>query len=121
MASVWLAKNPPKIENYDVYTVRVTYYWGHKETATGAKPVCGKTAAVDPKIIPYGSRIRIPEMDGMTFIAQDTGPAVVKKTASKMLGKDNLVVDIFCKDKYIAQKRIKDYPMFMKIKVYKNS
>jgi len=81
----------------------------------GKKPIAGKTIAVDPKVIPYGSKIHIPRM-GKTYISGDTGPAVVSKTASK--GK-TIVVDIYCSSKAEAQKLIKKYPMYMKIKVEK--
>lgn len=96
---------------------RVTYYWGCTQTSTGNKPVCGKTIAVDPRIIPYGSKVIIPKM-GKEFVAHDTGPAVKSKLASRKLGKPEvIVVDIFCKSRAEAQRRIKAYPMFMKIKI----
>jgi 3D (Asp-Asp-Asp) domain-containing protein len=103
---------------------RVTYYWpgnggqvGHR-TSTGKKAECGKSAAVDPRIIPYGSRIHIPQM-GKTVIAVDTGGAVKKRTASRRLGRNNIVIDIFCRNEAEARRRIREYPMFMKIKVEK--
>jgi 3D (Asp-Asp-Asp) domain-containing protein len=106
------------------YLARVTYYWpgnggqqGNK-TATGKSAVCGKTIAVDPKIIPYGSVVKIPQM-GKTLVAKDTGNAVKNRTASKKLGKNNIVVDVFCANKSIAMQRIKKYPMFMKVIVEK--
>ena len=99
---------------------RVTYYWGCTQTSTGNKPICGKTIAVDPKIIPYGSKVIIPKM-GKIFMAHDTGSAVKSKLASRKLGKPNvIVVDVFCKSKSEAQRRIKKYPMFMTIKIEKN-
>jgi len=94
---------------------RVTYYWSDPITSTGKKPICGKTIAVDPKIIPYGSTVFIPKMN-KSFIAQDTGSAVVKRTAAKKLGKPEcIVVDVYCSSKSIALNSIKKYPMFMKI------
>ena len=96
---------------------RVTYYWGDAITSTGAKPVCGKTIAVDPKIIPYGSKVTIPQM-GKTFKAVDTGSGVVARTAAKKLGRpDAIVVDVFCANKSIAMQHIKRYPLFMKVKI----
>jgi 3D (Asp-Asp-Asp) domain-containing protein len=97
---------------------RVTYYWGCKNTSTGNKPVSGKTIAVDPKIIPYGSKIFIPKMD-KTFVAHDTGGAVKSRLASRKHGRNNIVVDIFCSSKAEAQKYIRKYPMFMPIKIIK--
>lgn len=103
---------------------RVTYYWpgnggqSGRQTATGNLATGGKTAAVDPKIIPYGSRIIIPKMDKV-FVAHDTGSAVVSRKASKNLGKNNIVIDIFCESRAEAQRKIESYPMFMKIQIEK--
>jgi 3D (Asp-Asp-Asp) domain-containing protein len=103
---------------------RVTYYWpgnggqSGRKTATGNIATGGKTAAVDPKIIPYGSKIIIPKMEKV-FVAHDTGSAVVSRKASKNLGKNNVVIDIFCENRAEAQRKIKSYPMFMKIQIEK--
>ena len=43
-------------------------------TATGTKPKWG-TIAVDPKIIPYGTKVYIPQF-GRTFIVNNTGGAI---------------------------------------------
>ena len=100
------------------YTARVTYYWDGHSTSTGAKLQNNKTIAVDPKIIPYNSKVFIPKM-GKTFVAQDTGKAVVSRKASRKMGKSNIVVDIYCKSIKEAKAYIKKYPMFMEIKVSK--
>ena len=42
-------------------------------TATGTKATAGRTIAVDPSVIPYGTEIII---DGITYIAEDCGGAV---------------------------------------------
>lgn len=58
-------------------------------TSTGARPVEGVTVAVNPKFIPYGSRILVESTDGSfrrELTAQDTGGALRKGSA---------VVDIF--------------------------
>lgn len=94
---------------------RVTYYWGDTNTATGKRPICGKTIAVDPKIIPYGSIVKIPKM-GKHFTAHDTGPAVRSKKASR--GK-TIVVDVFCSSRAKAQEYIKKFPPYMMIQVEK--
>jgi len=109
---------------YIVKTARVTYYWpGNggqvgRITSTGVRAECGKSAAVDPKIIPYHSKIIIPEM-GKTLVAVDTGAWVKSRKASRKLGRDNIVIDIFCRNEAEARRRIREYPMFMKIKVEK--
>ncbi len=45
-------------------------------TATGTKGMTGRTIAVDPSVIPYGSRVLI---GGYVYIAEDTGSAIVGK------------------------------------------
>ena len=57
---------------------------------------------------------------GLTTTAIDTGSAVKARSASKKLGKNNIVIDVFCANFKIAQQRIKNYPMFMKVIVEKN-
>lgn len=42
-------------------------------TATGTTPTVGRTVAVDPNVIPYGSEIII---NGHTYIAEDCGGAI---------------------------------------------
>lgn len=106
------------------HLARVTYYWPGSggqvgyQTATGKRAVCGQSIAVDPRIIPYGSRVRIPQM-GVTARAVDTGSAVKARTASRKLGKNNIVIDVFCSSAAVARARIKRYPMFMKVIVEK--
>ncbi|MBO5552288.1 MAG: 3D domain-containing protein, partial [Lachnospiraceae bacterium] len=42
-------------------------------TATGTRAKAGRTIAVDPNVIPYGSRVMI---NGEVYIAEDTGSAI---------------------------------------------
>lgn len=46
--------------------------WG-KRTSTGAIPRSGHTVAVDPKVIPYGTRLMI---NGVIYTAEDCGSGV---------------------------------------------
>ena len=57
--------------------MRVTAYYigGNSRTATGTIPRWG-TVAVDPQVIPLGSRLLIEGFEGTTFVAEDTGTAV---------------------------------------------
>lgn len=55
-------------------SVVATAYTGHSVTATGTTPRWG-TIAVDPSIIPYGTKVYIPQFD-KTFIAEDCGSAI---------------------------------------------
>jgi 3D (Asp-Asp-Asp) domain-containing protein len=43
------------------------------QTSTGVTPAAGRTIAVDPSIIPYGSKVII---NGYTYIAEDCGGAI---------------------------------------------
>ena len=55
-------------------SVVATAYSGDSVTSTGTTPKWG-TIAVDPSVIPYGTKVYIPQFD-MTFIAEDTGSAI---------------------------------------------
>ena len=55
--------------------VRATAYCNDPITSTGKKPRPYHTLAVDPKVIPYGTRIYIPEFNKV-FIAEDCGGAI---------------------------------------------
>lgn len=54
--------------------VVATAYTGHSITSTGTTPKWG-TIAVDPSVIPYGTKVYIPQF-GRTFIAEDCGSAI---------------------------------------------
>ena len=55
--------------------VKATAYTNDPITATGTVPKVMHTIAVDPKIIPLGSRVYIPYFDKV-FVAEDTGGAI---------------------------------------------
>jgi len=86
-----LPKPPPK----KTIKARITAYWlGEDEfgwkSSTGKRLVSGKSCAVDPRLIPYGTKLVI---EGKTYHAHDTGTAVISRKAS---GKSRLpVVDLF--------------------------
>lgn len=106
-----------------VMTVRVTVYWKNGTgtdhytskgiAATGARLVNKRSAAVDPALIPFGSRIILPEA-GKELIAVDTGSAVKNRTAARKLGKDVPVVDIYFECKKEALDFASSHPLFMK-------
>lgn len=72
-------KKPMKVE--ELIEWKLTAYCPCREcsggygrhTATGKIAKSGRTIAVDPKVIPYGSRVMI---DGHEYIAEDCGGAV---------------------------------------------
>jgi 3D (Asp-Asp-Asp) domain-containing protein len=91
--------------------VRLTAYWCGQDpdtsrfkSSTGYTLKSGRTCAVDPKIIPYGSTVVI---DGKEFKAIDTGTAVVAKKASH--GKLP-VVDLFYKTERQAMVALDNLP-----------
>ena len=66
---------------------KITFYWlseNGRSTSTGAVATEGRTIAVDPSVIPYGTEVLI---DGHVYVAEDCGGAV----------KGN-VIDIFVED-----------------------
>ena len=85
----------PKPPAKKTIKARITAYWlgedefGYK-SSTGKRLVSGKSCAVDPKIIPYGTTLIV---EGKAYHAHDTGTAVITRKAS---GKSRLpVIDLF--------------------------
>ena len=55
--------------------VKAYAYSGDRITSTGRRPQVGRTIAVDPRVIPYGSKVYIPAL-GRTYIAEDCGGGI---------------------------------------------
>ena len=79
-----ISKNSSRNDNVRrTITVEATAYTGSAEenggwanmTSTGAVPREGRTIAVDPRVIPYGTRVYIPALGG-TYVAEDCGGAI---------------------------------------------
>ena len=102
---------------------RVTSYWvgegeSGKYASTGRRLRPGH-CAVDPKRIPYGSKVVFP--DG-ACTAVDTGPAVVSRKAARLSGRTGsqrnaLVVDRFFETKRDAMEWTNANPEFMTLLV----
>ena len=109
---------------------RVTVYWArggrggdrytrqHK-SATGMRLHVGH-CAVDPKKIPYGSRVVLP--DGTTLAAVDTGSAVRNRKAARRAGRTSdernaVVIDKFFETKGQALAWANANPPFVSVKV----
>jgi 3D (Asp-Asp-Asp) domain-containing protein len=91
--------------------VRLTAYWCGQDpdtsrfkSSTGYTLKSGRSCAVDPRIIPYGSTVVV---DGKEFKAIDTGTAVIAKKASH--GKLP-VVDLFFKTERQAMVALNNMP-----------
>ena len=67
--------------------VNATYYGDDKITSLGTVPTWG-TIAVDPKVIPYGTRVYIPKFD-KTFIAEDCGGGIVGNRIDIFVGTES--------------------------------
>lgn len=67
--------NKEMIKNSEHMRVGATAYTNDPITSTGTKPTEGRTIAVDPRIIPYGTKVYIPQFDRV-FIAEDCGSAI---------------------------------------------
>ena len=63
------------IQNGKHMKVGATAYTNDPITSTGTKPTEGRTIAVDPSVIPYGTKVYIPQFDRV-FIAEDCGSAI---------------------------------------------
>lgn len=109
---------------------RVTVYWArggrggdrytrqHK-SATGQRLQQGH-CAVDPRKIPYGSRVVLP--DGTTLSAVDTGTAVRNRKAARRSGRTSyernaVVIDKFFENKRQALAWANSNPPFVSVKV----
>jgi 3D (Asp-Asp-Asp) domain-containing protein len=100
---------------------RVTCYWageGHKYASTGRRLSAGH-CAVDPKKIPYGSKVIFPDL---ACTAVDTGPAVVSRKAARLCGRTGsqlkaIVVDRFFETKQEAMEWTNAHPHFMTLQI----
>ena len=102
---------------------RVTSYWADegasvKYASTGRRLRAGH-CAVDPKRIPYGSKIVFPDR---ACTAVDTGPAVISRKAARLCARTAsqlkaIVVDRFFETKREAMAWTSAHPEFMTLHV----
>ena len=114
----------------DSLLARVTVYWAHggqgadrytrqHKSATGQRLQQGH-CAVDPKKIPYGSHVILP--DGSALRAVDTGTAVQNRKAARKAGRtaderSAIVIDKFFENKRQALMWANTNPPFVSVKV----
>ena len=119
MVDNFIKSNTPKKE----IKVRLTAYWAKgsdtdswsakRQSSTGATLKPNKSVAVDPRIIPYFSKLYIPNL-GFRF-AHDTGTDVIRKKASHG---QYPVVDIFFMTEKEAMRFVNNNPKVVKVAVY---
>lgn len=102
---------------------RVTVYWpgegSGKSAAWNGARLREDHCAVDPKKIPYGSKVIFGDSECM---AVDTGPDVIKRKAARSLGRSTaernaIVVDRFFDTKQRALAWANANPHFMMVRV----
>jgi 3D (Asp-Asp-Asp) domain-containing protein len=112
---------------------RVTVYWANGAgtdpwsskniSSTGTKLKCGEHAAVDPKIIPYGSQLKVGTGKKKVVVkAVDTGGAVKTRKAAIAMGKTPAqkkapVVDLFFQDRTSALAYASKNPPFQWVEI----
>jgi 3D (Asp-Asp-Asp) domain-containing protein len=128
LASLVLLENSLARDNS--LLARVTVYWAHggrgadhytrqHKSSTGLRLQQGH-CAVDPKRIPYGSRVVLP--DGTALAAVDTGTAVRNRKAARRSGRSTyernaIVIDKFFETKRQALAWANSNPPFVNVKV----
>ena len=103
---------------------RVTSYWadeGPKYASTGQRLRAGH-CAVDPKRIPYGSKVVFPDR---ACTAVDAGPAVISRKAARLCGRTAgqlraIVVDRFFETKREAMAWTNAHPHFMMLQIVRS-
>jgi hypothetical protein len=102
---------------------RVTVYWrgeGSGEHASwNGERLRESHCAVDPKKIPYGSKVAFPDA---TCTAVDSGPGVVSRKAARSCGqnaaeRNAIVIDRFFDTKQKALAWAKAHPHFMMVRI----
>jgi len=102
---------------------RVTVYWPGEGSGAHAAwngvPLSEAACAVDPRKIPYGSRIIIRDA---VCVAIDAGPDVVSRKASRLSGlnaaeRKAIVIDRFFATKQKALAWAKAHPHFMMVRI----
>ena len=88
---------------------RVTSYWANEGTSgeyasTGGRLRPGH-CAVDPKRIPYGSKVVFPDR---ACTAVDTGPAVISRKAARLCGRTASQLKAIVVDRFFETKREAD-------------
>src|SRR5215470_12918117 len=103
---------------------RITVYWpgeGQVRACSNGARLRAGHCAVDPKRIPFGSRVLFPDA---TCVAVDSGPAVVSRAAARSCGRTTaqrnaVVIDRFFESKEAALSWERSHPHFMTVRILK--
>src|SRR5262245_21630020 len=122
VASILLFAWPASADEHSVLAC-VTVYWhgegsGEHASWNGAR-LRETHCAVDPKRIPYGSKVVFPDA---TCMAVDSGPGVVNRKAARSCGRtaaerNAIVIDRFFDSKQKALAWAKAHPCFMTVRI----
>jgi 3D (Asp-Asp-Asp) domain-containing protein len=101
---------------------RITVYWpgeGQLRACSNGARLRAGHCAVDPKRIPFGSRVLFPDA---ACLAVDSGPAVVSRKAARAVGhtasqRSAIVIDRFFESKEAALSWERSHPHFMTVRV----
>src|SRR5437016_10854923 len=102
---------------------RITVYWhgegSGEHAAWNGTRLREEHCAVDPKRIPYGSKVVFPDA---ACVAVDSGPAVVNRKAARSCGRNAternaIVIDRFFDTKREALAWAKAHPHFMTVRI----
>ena len=102
---------------------RVTVYWhgegSGEHAAWNGTRLREEHCAVDPKRIPYGSKVVFPDAE---CLAVDSGPDVINRTAARSCGRkaaerNAIVIDRFFASKQKALEWAQTHPHFMTVRI----
>lgn len=112
----------PAFAREESLLARITVYWpgeGQLRACSNGARLRSGHCAVDPKRIPYGSRVLFPDA---ACLAVDSGPAVISRKAARLTGqtvsqRNAIVIDRFFESKEAALSWERNHPHFMTIRV----
>jgi 3D (Asp-Asp-Asp) domain-containing protein len=112
----------PAFAREESLLARITVYWpgeGQLRACSNGARLRAGHCAVDPKRIPFGSRVLFPDT---ACIAVDSGPAVVSRKAARVTGqtisqRNAIVIDRFFESREAALAWERSHPHFMTVRV----
>ena len=118
-----IGMDKPSIEEGVKIRARVTFYnpckrWGDQVASPSVKKAKEGVTVAASKKIPFGTKIKIPELEGIVgdgnFIVQDRGSAVCSKRASKG---NAPVIDVFVSSAHKVNKYKTQVPDYLEVEI----